>query len=582
MGPSKLRKAIGAVKDQTSIGLAKVGNSTKLSDLDVAIVKATRHEEYPPDERYVHEILNLTAFSHMFVRACVSTITRRLNKTRNWVVALKALMLVQRLLSEGDAAYEQEIFFATRRGTRLLNMSDFRDASARSNSWDYSAFVRTYGLYLDEQLEFKVQGRRAKLGGYACDVSEAELATATACNAIVPKGTPLCDMKIEKIFYKINHLMQLLERFLACKPTGAARENRVVNVALYPIVKDSFQLCYNITEIMSVLIERFMDLEIPEMVKVHEIFSRVSKQYDDVDAFYTWCKNVGIARASEYPEVEKISQKRLNMMDDYIRERSIISREKRPASPEPEPEPEPIEETEPEEDMNKIKALPPPPPPLPETIAQEKEVVEEKKTQEEGDLLNLGEDAPTTQEHGDMLALALFDGDLPTAGPENKTNPWEAFKESSSGDWETALVQNASHLSNQKVSLPGEFDTMILDGMYQQGALSQAVASSGVIATGSASSVALGSAGRPAMLALPTPPSAEGGAATSENYDPFAASLAVPPPPYVQMSELEKKQSFLVQEQLMWQQYARDGMQGPAALAKANPSSSYPHNTTTQ
>ncbi|KAL1534304.1 putative clathrin assembly protein [Salvia divinorum] len=583
MGQSKLRKAIGAVKDQTSIGLAKVGNSASLSDLDVAIVKATRHEEYPPDERYVREILNLTAFSHLFVSACVSTIARRLSKTRNWVVALKALMLVQRLLSEGDAAYEQEIFFATRRGTRLLNMSDFRDASARSNSWDYSAFVRTYGLYLDEQLEYRVQGRRGNHGGYACDVSEAELATAAACNAIVPKGTPLRDMKIEKIFYKINHLMQLLERFLACKPTGAARENRVVNVALYPIVKESFQLCYSITEIMSVLIERFMELEIPEMVKVHEIFSRVSKQYDDADAFYTWCKTVGIARSSEYPEVEKISQKRLDMMDDYIRERSIMGHEKRPISPGPKPEP--VEEEEPEEDMNNIKALGPPPPE--ETlVAQEKEEVEEpkeekKKTQEEGDLLNLAENAPTTQEHGDMLALALFDGGLPTAGPENKMTPWDAFKGSQSGDWETALVQTASHLSNQKVSLPGGFDTLILDGMYQQGALSQAVASSGVIATGSASSVALGSAGRPAMLALPAPPLAEGGAATSENYDPFAASLAVPPPPYVQMSELEKKHSFLVQEQLMWQQYARDGMQGPAALSKANPSS-YPHNTTTQ
>ncbi|XP_057803945.1 putative clathrin assembly protein At1g03050 [Salvia miltiorrhiza] len=570
MGPSKLRKAIGAVKDQTSIGLAKVGSSASLSDLDVAIVKATRHEEYPPDERYVREILNLTTYSRTFVNACVRTIARRLSRTRNWVVALKTLMLIQRLLSEGDEAYEQEIFFATRRGTRLLNMCDFRDASAHSNSWDYSAFVRTYGLYLDEQLEFRMQGRRGIHGGYECHVPD---------TAIVPKNTPLCDMKIEKIFYRINHLMQLLERFLACKPTGAARENRVVNVALYPIVKESFQLCYDITEIMAILIERFMQLDIPEMVKVHEIFSRVSKQYDDVDAFYTWCKKVGIARSSEYPEVEKISQKRLDMMDDYIRERSTMDHDRRPASPDPEPEL--IQETEPEEDMNAIKALPPP-----ETFVQEEEENEEveeepkeeqKKTQEEGNLLNLGENAPTTQEHGDKLALALFDGGLSTAGPENETTPWEAFKESSSGDWETALVQSASHLSNQKVSLPGGFDTLILDGMYQQGTLAQAVASSGLIATGSASSVALGSAGRPAMLALPAPPSAESGATTSENSDPFAASLAVPPPPYVQMSELEKKHNFLVQEQIMWQQYARDGMQGPAALHKAN-SGSYPYN----
>ncbi|KAL0335160.1 UNVERIFIED_CONTAM: putative clathrin assembly protein [Sesamum radiatum] len=65
--------------------------------------------------------------------------------------------------------------------------------------------------------------------------------------------------------------MQLLERFLACRPTGAAKDNRVVHVALYPIIKESFQLCYDITEILGILIDRFMELEIPDMVKVHEI-----------------------------------------------------------------------------------------------------------------------------------------------------------------------------------------------------------------------------------------------------------------------------------------------------------------------
>lgn len=351
-------------------------------------------------------------------------------------------------------------------------------------------------------------------------------------------------------------------------------------VALYPIVKESFQLCYDITEIMAILIERFMELELPEMVKVHQIFSRVSKQYDEVDDFYAWCKEVGIARSSEYPEVEKISQKRLDMMDDYIHEKSVMGYNRRDASPEPKPEP--VQEPEPEEDMNAIKALPPPPEVVEEKAIEEEQVEEPKeekvKTQEEGDLLNLGEDAPTTLEHGDKLALALFDGSLATAAPDGKTTPWDAFKELSSGDWETALVQSASHLSNQKVSLPGGFDTLILSGMYQQGEMAQAVASSGLTATGSASSVALGSAGRPAMLALPAPPSADGGATSLENYDPFAASLAIAPPPYVQMSEMEKKQRFLVQEQVMWQQYARDGMQGQVGLSKANQNSN-PFNT---
>lgn len=211
MAPSKFRKAIGAVKDQTSIGLAKVGGSASLSDIDVAIVKATRHEEMPAEERHIREIMSLTSYSRAHVSACVAAISKRLSKTKNWVVALKALMLIQRLLADGDPAYEQEIFFTTRRGTRLLNMTDFRDTS-RSESWDYSAFVRTYALYLDEQLEFRMQGR-GKRGVFGYDEDEEEAGHPM-------RTTPVRDMRNDRVFSRLQHFMQILERFLACHPRG--------------------------------------------------------------------------------------------------------------------------------------------------------------------------------------------------------------------------------------------------------------------------------------------------------------------------------------------------------------------------
>ncbi|KAK4369368.1 hypothetical protein RND71_013160 [Anisodus tanguticus] len=52
--PSKLKKAIGAVKDQISISLAKVASNTS-STLEVAVLKATTHDDVPVDERYIHE-----------------------------------------------------------------------------------------------------------------------------------------------------------------------------------------------------------------------------------------------------------------------------------------------------------------------------------------------------------------------------------------------------------------------------------------------------------------------------------------------------------------------------------------------
>ncbi|XP_019169759.1 PREDICTED: putative clathrin assembly protein At1g03050 [Ipomoea nil] len=584
MAPSKLRKAIGAVKDQTSISLAKVSGSASISDLEVAIVKATRHEEYPPEERHIREILCLTLYSRAYVGACVVTISRRLSKTKNWVVALKSLMLVHRLLANGgEQSYEQEIFFATRRGTRLLNMSDFRDS--RSNFWDYSAFVRTYSLYLDEQVELRMQNRRGKHSALASGneegVEEEDEEEETGnTTAIVVTGTPITEMKNEYLYSRIQHYIQILDRFLACKPTGAAKRNRLVLVALYQVVKESFQVYYSIAEMLGILVDRFMKLDIPDSKKVHEIFHRVAKQWDELEVFYTWSKAAGISRLSEYPDVENYPKQKLDIMEEIIREKMEMAGGRIMRSREPSPEVEEVEEPEPEaeaeEDMNTIKALPPPPEDFIEEMAVVEAPTEEKKEQDIGDLLNLGEDAPTPEEHANQLALALFDG-IPTIDPTKTTitTPWEAFN--GSEDWETALVQTASHLSNQKAQFPGNFDELMLDGMYRQGALNQAVASSGVLTTGSATSVAFGSAGRPAMLALPAPPSSADANTTASGADPFAASLSVAPPAYVQMSELEKKQRLLWEEQQMWQQYTKDGMHGQVGLEKAQ-QSSQPHN----
>ncbi|CAH9130661.1 unnamed protein product, partial [Cuscuta epithymum] len=563
MAGSKLRKAIGAVKDQTSISLAKVGGSASLSELEIAIVKATRHEEYPPEEKHIREILCLTCYSRAYVGACVSTISRRLSKTKNWVVALKSLMVIHRLLIDGDQSYEQEFFFATRRGTRLLNMSDFRDS--RSNSWDFSAFVRTYSLYLDEQLEFRMQTRRGKHGALTYEEDDEEVGP----GAIVVRTTPVSEMKNEHLFSRTQHCMQILDRFLACRPAGAAKHNRLVFVAMYQIVRESFQIYYAMAEIFGILVDRFMKLDIPDSRKVYEIFYRVSKQYDELEMFYEWSKSAGIARLSDYPDMENYPKKKLDIMEEIIREKTEMERARKMKSREPSPvkvedkEPEP--EQEQEEDANATKALPPPPPP--EDLFEEKkeeEPKEEEKEQEIGDLLNLGGDAPTPEEHANQLALALFDGAPATAPPAATTGitPWEAF----TGDWETALVQSTSHLSNQKVQLPGGFDQLMLDGMYHQGVLNQAVTSSGIVATGSASSVAFGSAGKPAMLALPAPPSTDGAANAAPGTDPFTASLSVAPPAYVQMSDIDKKQRLLIEEQQMWQQYARNGMQGQVGL----------------
>lgn len=346
-------------------------------------------------------------------------------------------------------------------------------------------------------------------------------------------------------------------------------------VALYPIVKESFHIYYEMTDIMAILIDRFTELEVPDCVRIYEMFSRIGKQFEELDSFYGWCKTVGVARSSEYPEVEKITQKRLDLMDDFIRDKTeqdngVVSMEpKNENVQESKNLPEPSEE-----DMNSIKALPPPEGFTDPSTQEEKPQEENKENLQlavvEVDLLNLGEDAAMTQEHGDKLALALFNGLEPTTATSSGPR-WEAFNDNTP-DWEQTLVQSASRLSSQPaVSMGGGFDMLLLNGMYQQGAA--AAASTNYGGNGSASSVALGSPGRPAMLALPAPPTASPSSLLA-NTDPFAPSLAVPPPPYVQMSDMEVKQRLLVEEQRMWQHYAQNRMGGQLGFSNL-PSNHY-------
>ncbi|XP_027355370.1 probable clathrin assembly protein At4g32285 [Abrus precatorius] len=627
MAPTTIRKAIGVVKDQTSIGIAKVA-SNMAPDLEVAIVKATSHDDDPASEKYIREILNLMSYSRGYVHACVSAVSKRLGKTRDWIVALKALMLVHRLMNEGPPLFQEEILYATRRGTRLLNMSDFRD-EAHSSSWDHSAFVRTYAMYLDQRLEMMLFDRKSANGGSVGGSvggaddrfggrdsfrpddrfggrdnfrsppyeygggefrGEGEYGNGNGMRRTRSFGdmtettgreekrivsvTPLRDMQPERIFGKMGHLQRLLDRFLACRPTGLAKNSRMVLIALYPVVKESFQLYADICEVLAVLLDKFFDMEYPDCVKAFDSYASAAKQIDELVAFYNWCKDTGVARSSEYPEVQRITSKLLETLEEFVRDRA-----KRPKSPERKEEAPQVEkvEEEPVPDMNEIKALPPPenynppPPPEPEPKPQQPQVTE--------DLVNLRDDAVTADDQGNKLALALFAG----APANNANGSWEAFPsngqpevtsawqtpaaEPGKADWELALVETASNLSKQKATLGGGFDPLLLTGMYDQGMVRQHVSTS-QLSGGSASSVALPGPGKTTtpVLALPAPD----GSVQPVNQDPFAASLSIPPPSYVQMADMEKKQHLLVQEQQLWHQYAREGMQGQSSLTKLN------------
>ncbi|MCH82558.1 clathrin assembly family protein [Trifolium medium] len=128
-----LRKAYGALKDSTKVGLAKVNSDYK--ELDIAIVKATSHVEYPPKERHVRKIFYATS-AHQpraDVAYCIHTLSKRLSKTRNWIVAIKTLIVIHRILREGDPSFKEDLVTYSRR-VRFLQITNFKDDSSPLDS----------------------------------------------------------------------------------------------------------------------------------------------------------------------------------------------------------------------------------------------------------------------------------------------------------------------------------------------------------------------------------------------------------------------------------------------------------------
>ncbi|KAI8032129.1 putative clathrin assembly protein [Camellia lanceoleosa] len=81
-----LRKAVGAIKDSTTVNLAKANSDYK--ELDIAIVKSTNHVERLAKEKHIRAIFAaiLVTRPRADVAYCIHALARQLSKTHNWAL----------------------------------------------------------------------------------------------------------------------------------------------------------------------------------------------------------------------------------------------------------------------------------------------------------------------------------------------------------------------------------------------------------------------------------------------------------------------------------------------------------------
>ncbi|XP_048137600.1 clathrin coat assembly protein AP180 [Rhodamnia argentea] len=322
--PSKLKKAIGAVKDHTSISLAKVGN-TNATTLEVALLKATSHDEVPMEERYVDEILQLVASNKVYAATCAQLLAKRIGKTRNWIVALKCLMLVLRIFQDGDPYFPREVLHTMKRGGKILNLSSFRDHS-KSSPWDYTSYVRIFALYLDERLDCFLMGKLQRQVANRRRENE-RLVNRRATEPIIRS------MKPGMLLDRISHWQRLLERAIATRPTGSAKGNNLVQISLHAIVQESFDLYRDISDGLALLLDSFFQLQYQTCVNAFQTSIKASKQFEELSSYYILCKTLGVGRTSEYPSVQKISDELIETLREFLKDQDSFPASGRMSSP---------------------------------------------------------------------------------------------------------------------------------------------------------------------------------------------------------------------------------------------------------
>ncbi|EEF34578.1 putative clathrin assembly protein At5g57200 [Ricinus communis] len=555
---TSFRKAYGALKDTTKVGLAKVNSEFK--ELDIAIVKATNHVECPPKERHVRKIFSATSMirPRADVAYCIHALAKRLSKTRNWIVAIKTLIVIHRTLREGDPTFREELLNYAHRGN-ILQISNFKDDSSPM-AWDCSAWVRTYALFLEERLEcFRV---------LKYDIEAERLTKSSPMATKVHSRTRLLNR--DELLEQLPALQQLLYRLIGCHPEGGAYCNYLIQYALALILKESFKIYCAINDGIINLVDMFFDMSRHDAVKALNIYKRAGQQAENLAEFYEYCKGLDLARNFQFPTLRQPPPSFLATMEEYIKEapqagfvqKRLEYKERDESSPEKLEEPsEPTNEVENTYD-NETST---------DTMeeAQTKDEVEETppliSTDDTGDLLGLNEINPKAIEieQNNALALAIVP---PSDDPLSSSN--RALSELCGPNaigWELALVttssNNTSHVVDSK--LAGGFDRLLLDSLYEDDVARRQI---------QLQNAGYGHNG----MVVQNP--------FEQLQDPFVMSNNIAPPPSVQMAIMAQQQQQHHQPMMMVPyQYQQPQMQQMGSSNPfGDPFSSPPQNSVPQ
>lgn len=285
------KKAAGAIKDQNSILVSSFTSKTPNHnpDVEVAVIKATSHDEGGVDYKNVKRVLQCLRTSPYYTKPLITAISRRMERTKNWVVALKGLMLMHGVFCSNVPAVQKI-------GRLPFDLSDFADGhSALSKAVCVNAFVRSYFAFLDQKSA--IAGR--------------ELSNDKKNKFNEPVAQQLM---------RLDELQTLLDKLLRVKPlTGELMQFEIIIEAMDCVIIEIFQIYSCICDGISRILLRIYESGQIEAAMALKILRRATAQSYKLQEYFEFCRKHGILSTAEFPKVVEISQDDIKELERMIK-----------------------------------------------------------------------------------------------------------------------------------------------------------------------------------------------------------------------------------------------------------------------
>lgn len=288
-----------------------------VQDIDVAVTKATTSRfAVPPKEKHVVRLRYAVSSSSSDASYVAMSLLKRLKAAKDWLTALKSLIVIHRLMRETEGTVFMEELIragegdAKGRGGRVLGLDNFMDTTNIDGRFDYSEWVRAYSRYLDESLDV-----------FSSIKWHVDLETSG-------KKSKLSSDPAEELLEEMPAMQRMQRSLINCIPRAQAERDHIVLTSLSLVVRESFKLYKALSEGVINLLDLFFTFDYVKAVKGLSIYRETVSSSEALSGFYASLKAAdAIDGGLELPQLELPSSDLLESMETYVKQAPRSDRE---------------------------------------------------------------------------------------------------------------------------------------------------------------------------------------------------------------------------------------------------------------